>query len=418
MGVPVKKKGGKKPARPRQQLTAEEHYENAEMAFAMENFDQARTSFKKALDMEPENCEYLEGYGSFLAEVGPQQEALAVLQKAAQLQPDEGFEKFMYLGQLLEGAEAEQCVRKGITILREHVQQQGKEPAAEAGSEEAAEQAAIKQHLDSTLASCLCSLVEVLMNKGQASEQGISSVEAECEQLLGEARSLVPSSPEPLQALASLRQQQGKEEEALALLRQSLALWFKPLPEDSDEEGEEGEGEKKKEAEGGAAAEAEAAAAGGKAGKAAKGSKEEEAEEEELGSQDTEGSEEDEDEEMEWDSDDEGQLMPSYEFRFEAAKLLLELDESVETASQVLEQLLEENDQDPNVWLLLALCCQGGGDLEGALGAVIEGLDLCKKLRLPSDDEMVGGFEAMQTELKAMLEAEAKQGGGEEGGDQ
>ena len=36
------------------QLSAEEHYENAEMAFAMEAFDQARASFKRALDMEPE----------------------------------------------------------------------------------------------------------------------------------------------------------------------------------------------------------------------------------------------------------------------------------------------------------------------------------------------------------------------------
>lgn len=35
----------------------------------------------------------------------------------------------------------------------------------------------------------------------------------------------------------------------------------------------------------------------------------------------------------------------------------------------MLEGLLDENDQDPNVWLLLAMCCQGGGDEEGALGA-------------------------------------------------
>ncbi len=64
---------------------------------------------------------------------------------------------------------------------------------------------------------------------------------AEVESLLGEARQLSPASPEPLQSLASLRQQQGKDEEALALLRQSLALWFKPAPEESDSEGE-GEG--------------------------------------------------------------------------------------------------------------------------------------------------------------------------------
>lgn len=36
------------------QLTAEEHFENAEMAFAMENYDQAAKSFRRALDMEPE----------------------------------------------------------------------------------------------------------------------------------------------------------------------------------------------------------------------------------------------------------------------------------------------------------------------------------------------------------------------------
>ena len=86
MGVPKKKSGGKKkPARAPQQvctphghkcmrpphaapppliaqwmltlapqLTAEEHYENAEMAFAMENLDLARTSFKRALELEPE----------------------------------------------------------------------------------------------------------------------------------------------------------------------------------------------------------------------------------------------------------------------------------------------------------------------------------------------------------------------------
>ncbi len=43
----------------------------------------------------PQNVEFLEGYGSFLAEVGPQSEAVTVLQRAVALQPDEGFEKYM-----------------------------------------------------------------------------------------------------------------------------------------------------------------------------------------------------------------------------------------------------------------------------------------------------------------------------------
>lgn len=43
----------------------------------------------------PQNLEYLEGYGSFLAETGQREEAVAVLQRAVAAQPDEGFEKFM-----------------------------------------------------------------------------------------------------------------------------------------------------------------------------------------------------------------------------------------------------------------------------------------------------------------------------------
>ena len=73
-------------------------------------------------------------------------------------------------------------------------------------------------------------------------------MEGEIESTLNEARGLAPSSPEPLQALASLRQQQGKDEEALQVLRQSMALWFKPAPEEdeSEQEDEELGGEGKK----------------------------------------------------------------------------------------------------------------------------------------------------------------------------
>lgn len=180
-----------------------------------------------------------------------------------------------------------------------------------------------KQHLDATLASCLCSLAEALLHKAQAAGEGgecgagdrsvvlgccapsaaalagmlctscsstlllccakpsplphclltclpplcsscppsfaaLAGVEGEVESTLNEARGLAPNSPEPLQALASLRQQQGKDEEALQVLRQSMALWFKPAPEESEEEEEEG-----------AAEEGKKAAAGGSGKKAA-----------------------------------------------------------------------------------------------------------------------------------------------------
>ncbi len=55
------------------------------------------------------------------------------------------------------------------------------------------------------------------------------------------------------------------------------------------------------------------------------------------------------------DGEDEEDDIPSFEFRFECAKLLLELDESTETAVGVLSALIEEYDSNPDVWHLLAL---------------------------------------------------------------
>lgn len=64
--------------------------------------------------------------------------------------------------------------------------------------------------------------------------------------LLQQARSVDASSPEPLQALASLRYEQGAADEALQLLRQSMSLWFKAHgsgEEESDSEDDGGGGD-------------------------------------------------------------------------------------------------------------------------------------------------------------------------------
>lgn len=69
-----------------------------------------------------QNLELLDAYGSFLAEVGPREEAITVLKHACELEPDTGFEKYMYLGQILDqednADEAQASLRKGIHILR------------------------------------------------------------------------------------------------------------------------------------------------------------------------------------------------------------------------------------------------------------------------------------------------------------
>lgn len=42
-----------------------------------------------------QNIMYLDGYGTFLAENGPREESIIILQRACELAPNHGFEKFM-----------------------------------------------------------------------------------------------------------------------------------------------------------------------------------------------------------------------------------------------------------------------------------------------------------------------------------
>ena len=98
----------------------------------------------------------------------------------------------------------------------------------------------------------------------------------------------------PEQALASLRVEQGRPDEALAALQQSMALWYVPHP-DSTQGKEAAAG---RVANGGNSGGKRAAAGQQRAGLTA----------EEL---------------------------PSYEFRLETVKLLLELEDTIETAAEV-----------------------------------------------------------------------------------
>jgi kinesin family protein 5 len=102
------------------------------------------------------------------------------------------------------------------------------------------------------------------------------------------------------------------------------------------------------------------------------------------------------------DEDDEPSL-PSYEFRFEAAKLLIELEETMETAADVLEGLLQENDTVPDVWLLLAVAYRSGGELEAAADAAKEGASTARKLGYPTDHEVVAALSELEAELGKLV---------------
>lgn len=58
--------------------TAQQLYEQAQLALQYDDFDSARAALKRAAKLEPSNVEILDALGALLAEVGPEDEALLV----------------------------------------------------------------------------------------------------------------------------------------------------------------------------------------------------------------------------------------------------------------------------------------------------------------------------------------------------
>ena len=243
----------------------------------------------------------------------------------------------MYIGQLLEDPEESlQMTRKGLELLQAKIDEKAREQKKEMKDkheEEEQEDVETIEDLKEQLSGALCSLAEMVLGQSEA----VESVSSEVESLLSRAAAANPSSPEAGQVLASLRYEQGRPEEALGELKKSMRLWFR------EDRGVDEDGMIEEEVE-------------------------EEAEE-----------------------DDERNL-PSYEFRFECAKLLLELDDSTEEAIQVLEALVEEDDRNGHTWHLLGMAYYAGGMLDEAKEIHANGIELLKKLKVPKDDELYADF--------------------------
>lgn len=69
----------------------------------------------------PQNTEFLDLYAVALMESGDVQQAESVLEKLVGLAPDNGHEKYLYLGQLRQGEAAVAAYQKGIELLQQQL---------------------------------------------------------------------------------------------------------------------------------------------------------------------------------------------------------------------------------------------------------------------------------------------------------
>lgn len=269
--------------------------------------------------------------------------------------------RYMYLAQLMEDdpVEGERLLRQGVALLRAEAATAAADVAASAkfGNSEAA---AESQAMQIRLCSALCSLGEQQMFI--ADDPLPETVAEAVAVLLSEAQAANPLSPEPGQALASLRYEQGRPDEALSALRQSMSRWFRLEDNEEEEAGTTGRDEDGGEdSRGGSAgptamdtdaagssgrtsglggncsnrAIGRAGGAGGRGGEARMDDEEDRVDDDSSSSSRDDGEEDDERGDMEESEEEDEQDGPSLEFRFECAKLLLELDETSVVAVQV-----------------------------------------------------------------------------------
>ncbi|KAJ3295541.1 hypothetical protein HK104_002557 [Borealophlyctis nickersoniae] len=209
----------------------------AQALHAMENCkpDLARKFLLRALETDPNHVESLEALG--VAEMDAANEAAndaeggaaqmkiaeeaaerarACFLKAAQLRPELGHEKFLYLGQLSAGKEAVEFYRTGVMMAEKELAAMGPGMEEEASS------------LRRKISAALCSMTEIYMTDCCDEPEAESC----CEEFTSTAIRIDPTNPEAYQTLASVRMSQCRPEDARSSIVKSMELWADTEPGD------------------------------------------------------------------------------------------------------------------------------------------------------------------------------------------
>ncbi|KAF8935477.1 hypothetical protein BGZ47_009920 [Haplosporangium gracile] len=183
-------------------------------------FELAHQFAMRALQMEPQNLTALETAGSIEVELELFNEAKEHFLQCVKIQPNSGYSKFMYLGQMSEQLEAISYFQQGVNLM-------------------IAERAAMPQDLtkgseylmlSSKISSALCSMTDIYLTDCCFEP----NAESQCETYLAQAIQIEPVTPEVYQTMASVRLSQQRVDEAKAALAQGLALWLGSDPTEED----------------------------------------------------------------------------------------------------------------------------------------------------------------------------------------
>ncbi|KAJ2794242.1 hypothetical protein H4R21_005575 [Coemansia helicoidea] len=171
--------------------------------------DAALETAIRAVALDERNTQALLLAAIVQLETGDIEAAINCLLRCAELAPDRGYEKYMYLAQFTVDLESVRYYQLGVDALQRDLDEAGGD-AARAAS------------LRRKMAEAYVAMTEVYLTDCCYE----SDAEKKCEEYLERAAQADPSCPEVFQTMASVRLSQNRPDEARECVARSMSLWM------------------------------------------------------------------------------------------------------------------------------------------------------------------------------------------------
>ncbi|XP_070532658.1 uncharacterized protein [Ptychodera flava] len=197
--------------------TVEQLLQKAEEYIDTLDYELALKFCQRALEVDENRVQALETAGTVYIELGDAESALKYFNRAVTLSPNNGFSKYMYLGQLNEGKQAIECFQKGVELMLKD-REDGKE-ALEGACANPEETTTVS---DRDISRAYCSMAEIYLTDSCFEEDA----EQHCKDCLDKAIEADTDNAEAHQLLASYLLSINNPEDAKTAIEKSLSLWL------------------------------------------------------------------------------------------------------------------------------------------------------------------------------------------------
>ncbi|KAJ1665938.1 hypothetical protein IW140_002865 [Coemansia sp. RSA 1813] len=170
--------------------------------------DQALQYVAKAINLDGQSTQALLLAAIIQLDIGNIEPAISCLLKSVEIEPDRGFEKYMYLGQLMIELEAVKYFQLGVNAMQRDLEE----------LPETSSQATV---LKRKMAEAYVAMTEIYLTDCCFEDDA----EKKCEEFLANGLKVDPECPEIHQTMASVRLSQNRLDDARECLCKSMSLW-------------------------------------------------------------------------------------------------------------------------------------------------------------------------------------------------